>query len=500
MSMDQSRQSKFPPPDRRPERQVAQLHLPPETQVPPPQTDLDVLKEEIKGLSATMMAISSQMSTQTKTSKNSSKVKTSTSTPQTQTTVPGFNTSITSSEGTSRLVDIAQAGPSISQDNEELEDSSDSEEDSSDDNCSEEGSDEDCEETTSQLKTVDGNLDWPSIVSLIVDKFSDRIPVEEDPQPVARIGNLGGMVEKKDVDRVRLPMHEAIRTELVAFSNDISVPPTKAKAKRDSKPLGRGIFPENQRTLPVQALAGDMRFNHPLQLDQGIERLLPGKKQTFSVQGKLTEENLRKIERDLRVNLSSLSYALWNVEFATQSLISKSESCKDPKDKDSFIPIVSACRHALSFLSTVVDRSSLALATSVLVRRDSYLSQMDSLLPEEEQVKLRASSFLDTKLFAGNVAEVIPRMEDLRKESQNRQSVDALTTLAKKGVETSSTKNTTSASTSGFSKKKNKKSSKKKTNKKNSYSAGNNKSSTETTATGSITRTFRNKSKKSNQK
>ena len=223
---------------------------------------------------------------------------------------------------------------------------------------------------------------------------------------------------------------------------------------------------------------------------------MPGKKQTYSVQGKLTEENLRKLESDLRVNLSSLSYVLWNMDYATQSLISIIEKTKKEKDKKTLHPVVSACKHSLSFMSTVVDRSSTSLVTSVLLRRDSYLSQMDSLLPEDEQVRLRASSFLDHKLFAGNIADVIPKMEDLRKESHNRESVDALTSLAKKGVETSSTKASTSTSNSQYSKKKNKRSSKKKTSKKNSAPSGTAKASTEQSGSGTITRTFRNKSKK----
>ena len=151
-------------------------------------------------------------------------------------------------------------------------------------------------------------------------------------------------------------------------------------------------------------------------------------------------------------------------------------------------------------MTTVVDRSSTALATSVLLRRDSYLSQMDTLLPEEDQVRLRASSFLDTKLFAGNISDIIPRVEDLRKESHNRESVDALTSLAKKGVETSATKSGTSGYTANFSKKKSKKSSKKKSGKKNFTPSGTAKTSSEPSGTGAITRTFRNKSKKSGQK
>ena len=44
---------------------------------------------------------------------------------------------------------------------------------------------------------------------------------------------------------------------------------------------------------------------------------------------------------------------------------------------------------------------------------------------------------MDTRLFAGQVASALPRLEDKRKYSKERESVQALTSLAKKGVEKS---------------------------------------------------------------
>ena len=358
----------LPPPtpfsDRRPDLPPPQLPLPVDTQVPSTSTDINVLKEEIKGLSATMLALTSQMTnaTQTKMSSNPTKTqKESSSTTQVSRNTSNQDFASTSSvDGSTRNSDISHTVAYAPHDSEEIEDSSDSDEDSSEDEMSDEGSEAESEEQANPLpQTVDGYLDWPGLVALITEKFSDRIPPEEDLQPVTRIGNLGGLVEKKEGDRTKLPMYEPIQIELSSVSRDIQAPITKAKAKRDPKPLGRGTFPESHRTLPIQALSGNLRFNHPQQLDQGIERLLPGKKQTFTVQGKMTEENLRKLESDLRVNLSSLSYVLWSLDYATQSL---EKISKKPKKGKLLNPAVSACRHALSFLSTVVDRSSISLA------------------------------------------------------------------------------------------------------------------------------------------
>ena len=127
------------------------------------------------------------------------------------------------------------------------------------------------------------------------------------------------------------------------------------------------------------------------------------------------------------------------------------------------------------------------------------MAQMDGLLPEEDLVTLRCASFLDSTLFAGTVAEITPKLEVLRKESYNRESVDVLTTLAKKGVAGSTPKS--SASTNNTSKKKTKKYNKKKSSKKSTASSGGSgKTTTEQGTGGNITRTFRNKNKKSSSK
>ena len=59
-----------------------------------------------------------------------------------------------------------------------------------------------------------------------------------------------------------------------------------------SKPLVKGHFPDSQRGLPVQTLSDELRFNHPVQIDDETDKLLPPKKVSYTVQGRLSEENL----------------------------------------------------------------------------------------------------------------------------------------------------------------------------------------------------------------
>ena len=471
------------------------------------QSIIDSLKEEIKGLSKTMLSITAQMGNSTKGSSDvvpspevSSQRDSSNSRLSDTTTVQPITTPSTEIVATVSGISSRPTTKTVSsahQEVDEMEVSSESGGESSEEESSSEDSGDESE-PDSMVKTPEGFLDWITLNRLIVEKFGDQIAPEESSTPVARISNLGGLSEKKETERIRLPMYSAVRTEFLNLARDIKNPPLKARARKDTRPLGRGVFPEAQKGLPIQALSEDLRFNQPAQIDAGIERLLPPKKSSYNIQGRFSDENLRKMERDLRVNMSCLSYSLWAMDFATTSLLELGEKLEKKEEKDAMLACVSACKHSMSFLTSVVDRSATAMVTTILARRDSYLAQMDPLLQEEDQILLRTSSFVDTSLFAGSIGDLIPKLESLRRDSQSRESVDVLTSLAKKGVE-SNAKKTNSGS--GYSKKKSsKKHSKKKGSKKNANASSTVTTTTTEQASGGIQRTFRNKGKKSSKK
>ena len=353
----------------------------------------------------------------------------------------------------------------------------------------------DSESSQDEFEVEEGILDWPTMVSQIVAHFPDRIGPEPKSPVKSRIRNLGGLTVAKTSERVRLPLYEPIREALEKFAGDIKAPATKARAKRDSKPLGKGSFPSSTRDLPVQALSELTRFNHPAQVEVEVEKLLPRSKTSFNIQGRFTEEHLRMLERDMRVSLSSASYTLWALEFAANSLQTIADGSED---RDMLVPSISACRHAMSFLSTVVDRSSTSLNTTLLARRDSYLAQADPLLAEGEQVSLRAADMLDTRLFAGQIPTLLPKLESRRKEASESASVSALTSLAKKGVEGSTAPASSGSSFKRRSKKHHKKDKK---DKKTANTGSFQKASSEATGQGaSVQRTFRAKGKKTTKK
>ena len=422
--------------------------------VPVPTDDtLDLLKREMLGLSQTVKSLSSQLSSEKRNSKMAAsstensrsvpKISEATSTPpagvhgkqasnpsKADEIIPGPSTKSSKKKKAASVpvsINLALLEPDSEIDTPVEESSSEDEE------RVESGAESPEEDKLEyQVDPTEGILDWPELVSLIVGRFEDRIGPEPKSPEKARISNLGGMVSTKTTERTRLPLYYPIQKALNTFPKDIRYPAVKARSKKDAKPLGRGSFPSTQRNLPLQAISGMLHFNHPAQVEAEVDQLLPSGKTSFNVQGRLTEEHLRNLERDMRANLSSLSYVLWNLDFASSNL---KELSDESPDADMLTPALSACRHAMSFLSTVLDRSSTSLATTILARRDSYLAQMDPLLKEEARVNLRCASFSDSRLFSGEVASVLPGLDSLRKDSKERESVNALASLAKRGVE-----------------------------------------------------------------
>ena len=421
---------------------------------------LDLLKKEMLGLSQTVRSLSSQISASESRANTTSQADTRvvTKIPESTSAPPAgvhgklaSNSSRTDENNTSGMAKNSKkkrnsVPVSINLDllQPDSEIDTPEEESSSEEEVGEELDDSFQEENL--LEPEEGIMDWPSLVTLIERRFSDRIGPEPQSPVKSRITNLGGMTAIKSTERTRLPIYAAVEKELRLFSQDIRFPPVKARAKRDTKPLGRGVFPGSQRNLPLQALSGRLTFNHPAQVESDIDQLLPSGRTSYNVQGRLTEEHLRNLERDHRANLSSLSYVCWSMEFACSYL---KELAEGSPDSDMLQPPLAACKHAMSYLSTVVDRSATAMATTVLARRDSYLAQMDPLIKEEDRVNLRCASFLDTRLFSGQVAAVVPGLEAMRRETKERESVNALTSIAKKSVEKQS-------SSSGYQKKKKK--------------------------------------------
>ena len=75
------------------------------------------------------------------------------------------------------------------------------------------------------VRLADGLLDWPSLVQHMIAMFTDRIGPEETSSSINRIEKLFGLIEKKETERVKLPMFAPIRAGLTALASDVRDPP-----------------------------------------------------------------------------------------------------------------------------------------------------------------------------------------------------------------------------------------------------------------------------------
>jgi hypothetical protein len=99
-------------------------------------------------------------------------------------------------------------------------------------------------------------LSWPEIVQLCCTKYSDEFG-EDTIETVSskRMLDESGFPDNKDTERTRLPLYGTLKKALTHMPKDIKNPPLAPTAKKDSQPLGRGIYPEPQHGLEVSPVS-----------------------------------------------------------------------------------------------------------------------------------------------------------------------------------------------------------------------------------------------------
>ena len=269
---------------------------------------------------------------------------------------------------------------------------------------------------------VEKVLPWEDIASSIIESHPDAYLSDVSDQTRDNTtSNLVEMVEKAP-SKAKLSLFPAMKKGLENLASTVLSPPVTSKSRVDADPLSKGVFPAaTNKGLPTTLPVGLPKFHSPSLADSKSLKLLPTGKTSFpSTKSSVSEDTMRKLELDARVNLSSLSYALWCISFAKDRV----ESLREEVDaEDSLAPIFSSLHYALSHLSTTMDCSSVNLVTNVLIRRDTHMSHIDPLLDPSEVSSLRASSFLSPSLFANTSDSMIKSLEARKKEKASSDSV-----------------------------------------------------------------------------
>ena len=348
----------------------------------------------------------------------------------------------------------------------------------------------DSESSQDESSRTAAGFTWQELASTIASRYPEDVPSDDSDKALAspRVCDLGQTTEKTDYERTRLPLFPAVDQVIRSFSSEIKNPPITSKHKKDVPALGVGQLPavRTATSLPHFSPAGLPTFNTAPRLDREATRLLPSGKKTFSNQYKISEENLIFMVRNQRYLMSSLSYSLWCMRLLGDVL--NDVSSKPEVDEDDLNLSTASLRHAMSHLSSTVERGSLNFASLELIRRDGFLSQMDNLLEPGQVTELRSAPFTDARIFSGVIPSVLDQLKANRTTHTQETSLKVLSDIAKDGMK--KTPASTNNSTGGAQGKRYKQKRKPSGNK---PAAGN---TTTTTREGdNIKRSFRNEKK-----
>ena len=282
-----------------------------------------------------------------------------------------------------------------------------------------------------------GLLSWDSVVGLIQGEHSDASSSDESGDDVSsRATNLveGG---KTTTRPKRLALYPAIKKDLRSFASAVLKPPTPLSSRVDADPLPGGVFLQSSRKgIVISPPAGLAKFHLAVMPDSTAVKLLPvGKTAYAKTKGSLSEEAMRRNECDARVGISSLSHALWCVQFAKDRVATFREEVEADEAMD---PVYSALHYALSHLSTTMNRVEVLMANATLLRRDTHLAQMDPLVPADDRATLRASPFVHPSMFSVASRTLVKDLDTARSQKKSEDGVQALTNLAKAGVKAKS--------------------------------------------------------------
>ena len=263
---------------------------------------------------------------------------------------------------------------------------------------------------------------WTELVQMIESFFPTEVGART---PTRRAQRVQDDVSTNDQlsTRQRLPLYPAVSSALDFTAQEVaSSSSSKTKA---AAPLPKGKFPQvdsKRETLPPSSLP---EFNLAAPRDASLEGMGPSGKSIAPPKVRLSDESLKTLEKDQRVALSSLSYAMWTARAASHLLASEGQSNRD------IIDLITATRR---WLLTVADRLVVAFSTLLLIRRDGYLQGMDSLVNEAQTSSLRSAAFSSPSLFGPQTTRVATELAKAREVAQPTQAIRAISRMAKQLV------------------------------------------------------------------
>jgi hypothetical protein len=230
---------------------------------------------------------------------------------------------------------------------------------------------------------------WSNIVELVGKTFP--IGSVTPPKKKARISDMSSSLPV----RQRLPLFPQLQEALDFTQKEVEYSKPSSKAQ-EYGPLSQGKYPTADKKRDLFPPSSMSQFLAPSLEDVALNSM--GKsgnlcRPTFI---KLTPDSLRKLEKDQRAIVASLSNALWSTHTAEHLLKDIAAEHPDSEEAKTVLDLTSASK---SWMLTVADRATVALSTFILMRRDSFLSGLDPLVDTDWASKMRAAPFTTPTLF-----------------------------------------------------------------------------------------------------
>ena len=273
---------------------------------------------------------------------------------------------------------------------------------------------------------------WSDLVQIIEGLYPDEVGQRTPVRRSHRVIDDSSVTDGQLTARQRLPLYPAVSAALDFTSKEVALS-TSSKVKA-AGPLPIGRYPQvdsKREALPPSLLP---EFNSPALRDSALEAMAPGGKSVSPPTVKLSEESLKLLERDQKVALSSLSYAMWSAKSAASLLAKGVQQAHGNVSAASLVDVADLLSASRRWLLTVADRLVVDLSTILLLRRDGYLAGIDKLMPEPQLAAMRSAPFSGSSLFSDRAGVAAEELSKARQEAHPTQAIQAMSRVAKQLV------------------------------------------------------------------
>jgi len=261
---------------------------------------------------------------------------------------------------------------------------------------------------------------WNEVVEAVKRfKSQDFEGIHGSPQKFSRCQDSGGLFDVTSLQPERLPWHPLVKSAMEVCEFEVAKP--QSKGKKDLSPLKMGAFLSNAKVVQPKFFKplGQSSTFYPAKVNANLKDL---SSKPFKQPGSLvlSDKDLEVKEAAARELAILHSHSLWMADLMSEvnDKLEAGATIQDVVQTNKRV-----LHHMKSVNNLITDKVSTQLSNTILQRRDSQIKSIPEPIPYELIAKLRASPFLDEKLFDIEDEDV----EWLKDHRKNLQTMQILT-------------------------------------------------------------------------